>query len=74
VRKLAAKVRKPELTDDSWRPKILEFGSVSAGLGTKANEQLCTLEAAVMVGGNVGDKISGMVQADGFLTQLQSRH
>ena len=66
VRDLAAHVPEAVIGDDLGGAEILELGRIRPGFFRQADEQLGPLQVAVVVGGDIGDEIGGMVCANAY--------
>jgi hypothetical protein len=64
VADLAVHVRKAVVRDDLGRVEVLELGRIRPGFFGQADEQFGALQVAIVVGGNVGDEVGGVVGAD----------
>jgi hypothetical protein len=50
--------------------KFLELGGIRAGFLRQPDEHFGALKIAVMVGGNIGDKVGGVTRADGVFADF----
>ena len=57
--------------DDLGRLKMLELGCVGAGIFGEFDEHLRSIQVAVVIGGDVGDEIGGMIHANGVIVDLE---
>src|SRR3990170_105657 len=62
--KPAAQALEPVTRNDLWRAEVLEFGSVGASLLGQADQLHGPPKIAIVIGGDIGDEIGGMVPAD----------
>ena len=56
--------RETVIGDDLGGAEVLELGRVRPGFFGQADEQLGALQVAVVVGGDVGDEVGGVVGAN----------
>ena len=66
----ARELAKAIVRDNRLGLEILKFGGVGTGLRAQINEFLGPLQIAVPIGGDVGNKISGVLEADGGTTNI----
>ena len=71
MRNLGVHVSEAIIGDDLGGLEILELGGIRAGLFGKADQELGPVQAAVMVGGDVCDEISGMFFSNQVIANLQ---
>ncbi len=64
VRDLPVHVAKAVVGDDLRGAEVLELGGVRPGFFGQADQQLGALQVAIMVGGDIGDEVGGVVRAD----------
>ena len=55
-------------------PKVLELGAVGACFLGQGHEVLGPLKVTVMVRGDIGDEVGGLVWADEAVTEAECRH
>jgi len=71
---LAAEGLEPIVRDDVLCPKVLELGAIGSCFLGQGHEVLGPLEVTVMVRGDIGDEVGGLVWADEAVTEAECRH
>ena len=74
MRLLAAEGAEAVVGDDVRRAEVLELRAVGAGLLGQRHQLEGSIEAAVVVGGDVGDEVRGLVGADEAVADAEGRH
>ena len=72
ARPAAAQVPEAVIRDDLGGAEILEFGCIRPGFFRQADEQLGPLQVAIMVGGDIGDEIGGVITPNVCVANLNS--
>ena len=69
-----AKGFEPEITHNVFSPEMLELGAVRSGFLSQGHEGFRAIKGTVMIGGNIGDEIGGLVRSDKSVANRKITH
>src|ERR1700691_3021846 len=72
MRLLSVKGSKSTIADDGFSCEVLEFGRVRTCVCSQMDQMLGTLDVAIMIGGNIRNKICGIVTSDLLVIYFQT--
>jgi len=71
VRNLRVHVAEAVIRNDFRSAKVLELGGIRAGFSSEMDEIQSALQAAVMIGGDIGDEPGGVVVSNQGVTNFE---